>query len=71
MNYTKNELQKNNYYVMYDLNDNVVSCFESYEDLFRVVKIPIYELVRKFKDGNDYINVVVGRKTYKLYTYFD
>ena len=71
MNYSINDLRNHNYFMLYDLNDNIVCYFESYDELLKWIKIPLKYLVFKFKNAQEYINVIVDKKMYKLYTYTD
>lgn len=63
-------INSNNYYVLYDSLDNIICLFESYEEFNKICPMKLKEFVRKFKNSSDYhINVVINKKTYKLFIF--
>lgn len=69
MDYTTCSFRKNNYFVLYDMNDNLICYFENYNELFQMIQIPLRNLVIRFKQAVDYIIVIINSQRYKLYTY--
>ena len=60
-----------NYYVLYDLNDNLIGYFDSLIEFKNKFGYPVYELNRKFKNGkSNFIFFNIENKKYKLYKFF-
>jgi len=59
----------NCYFVMYDMQDNLICYYETYQELINKVKISFKELIRKFKKSKDFIVVVLNFKKYKIYKF--
>ena len=58
------------YYVLYDLNDNVVCYFDSLFEFSGKFGYPIKELNRKYRNSlNNTINLVIDNICYKLFCF--
>ena len=69
MNYTTKDFRKNNFYMLYDLNDNIISYLDNYDELTRFVNIPERRIVFNFKNHHEFILVNVDGRLCKLYTF--
>ncbi len=71
MTYTSKSFRKNNYFTLYDNNENLICYFENYQELTKYTKLRIQDIVKFFKNSNDYIKITIQKKEYKLYTFCD
>lgn len=69
MNYSTKEFRKNNFYMLYDLNDNIISYLDNPDELERFTNVPFYRIVFNFKKNSDYILIYVDGRLCKLYTF--
>lgn len=65
---------QNCYFVLYDLNDNLQTFFDNFEELSRITNVPRRNIAYCFNrnyeiTGNNYICIKVYGKLYKLYKY--
>ena len=73
MVFNSKDFRKNNYFVLYDMNDNVVSYYDNVEDLQSSI-LPNYrcsDIVKKFNSHGNPIKVIVDKKMFQLYTMYD
>jgi len=68
MKYTSKKFRKNNSFVLYDINDNIVCYFDNFEELSKHLNYPCGELVRRFNVCGDLIPIRIEGIMYKLYT---
>jgi len=58
------------YYVLYDLEDNLICYFDTITDFLSKYNYKNYEITRKFKNSkSNFINLILENKTYKLYIF--
>lgn len=70
MCYKSKTFRKNNYFVLYDLNDDIVCYYDNVEDLFKDFKYQLNKLVYEFNRYNtNVITVIINNKKYKLATF--
>jgi len=69
--YNSKDFRKENYFVLYDMNDNVVCYFDNCEELIAKVGSSVHEIVRKFNNSDDCIILVINLEKYKLYTFVE
>ena len=70
MSFTSKAFKKNNYFVLYDLNDEVVCYFDNFDELSKHINYDICHIVWLFKRINsNLISIVIDNKRYKLATY--
>lgn len=69
MNYTTKDFRKNNFYMLYDLYDNIICYLDNYDELTRFVNIPERRVVFNFKNHHEFILVNVDGRLCKLYTF--
>lgn len=68
--YRSKTFKKDNYFVLYDLNDNIVGYFDNFEDLSRILKYRLSDLVHEYNRNNtDNIIVIIDNNKYKLATF--
>ena len=66
MSYTSKAF-KNYDFVLYDLNDEIVCYFQSFDELSKYINYKIYDLAYKFKNHNsNIIKIIIDEKVYKL-----
>ncbi len=59
-----------NYFVLYDLKDNVICYFENINEFSNRFNYPLKEINRKYRNSkNDFINLIIDKKHYKLYSF--
>ena len=70
MKYRSKTFRNENFFVLYDTNDNIVSYFDNFSDLTRVLEYQLRNLVYQFNHSeSDIITVIIGNKKYKLATF--
>lgn len=70
--YDGKKFRKENFFVMYDLNDNLVNYFDNFEELRKIFNMRLAELVYKYNNSLfDYVVIVSYDTKYKLFTYTD
>lgn len=62
------EFRKNNYFVLYDFDDNIICYFDNFEELSKHLNYPCKYLVHQFNTYGSLINIVINQKMYKLFT---
>ena len=58
------------YFVIYDLNDNIVAYIDNKYELCNFTKVRLDGIGYRFKNRN-FINVLLNNKIYKVYRFFD
>ena len=71
MCYTSKAFRKDNYFVLYDMDDNVVCYFDNVDELIDVIPCILRNLVIRFKNEGNVINIDIGHKRYRLATFVD
>lgn len=70
MKYKTKTFRNENFFVLYDTNDNIVSYFDNFSDLAKVLRYALKDLVHQYNRNNtDIITVIIGNKKYKLATF--
>lgn len=70
MKYTSKDFRKNNAFVLYDMNDNLICYFDNFNELSKIIGLQLRNIVINFKESkNNCICVVLDNKFYKLYTF--
>lgn len=58
------------YFVLYDLEDNIIGYFDTLLELSVKLHLDIYELRRKFRNtSNNFVNLIYNKKKYRLYSF--
>ena len=70
MNFNSKSFKVNNYFVLYDLNDNIVCYYDNYNELLKVLAYDLRNLVFEYnRNKTNIINVIINNKKYKLATF--
>lgn len=70
MSYKSKTFKKNNYFVLYDLDDNIICYYDSFDDLFKDLGYRLAALVFEYnRYKTNIINVIMDNKKYKLATF--
>ena len=70
MKYKSKTFRNENFFVLYDTNDNIVSYFDNFSDLKKVLNYALNDLVHQYNRNNtDIITIIIGNKKYKLATF--
>lgn len=70
MKYSSKNFKKDNFFVLYDANDDIVSYFDNFEDLSKILKYELRNLVYEYNHSDsNVITVIIGNKKYKLATF--
>lgn len=65
------------YYVIYDLKDNVVAYCDDIVELINFTKLRLKDIHYKFRKNsfddtfNYYVFIIINKKKYKIYKFFD
>lgn len=66
MRYTSKK-SVNNYFVLYDLNDEIVCYFNDFIELSKYLNYKYKRLIQEFNNSNsNIINVIIDNKKYEL-----
>ncbi len=70
MCYKSKIFRENNYFVLYDLDDNIICYYDNFEDLSKILSYRLSDLVHEFnrKNSNN-IFVIIDNTKYKLATF--
>lgn len=70
MNYKSKLFREKNYFVLYDLNDDIICYFDSFNDLSRILHYRLSDLVHEYnRNKTNNILVIINNKKYKLATF--
>jgi len=70
MKYKSKTFRNDNFFVLYDSNDDIISYFDNFEELSKILKYELRNLVYEFNHReSDIITVIIGNKKYKLATF--
>jgi len=68
--YKSKKFKKDNYFVLYDLTDNVVCYFDNFEELSKLISYRLSDLVHEYNRYNtNNITVIIDNQKYKLATF--
>lgn len=71
MKYNSKTFKEQNYFILYDDNDNVLCYFENFDELKKLFNYRLSDIVYQFNKSDGFINVDIEKKRYKLYTFCD
>lgn len=64
------KFRSDNYFILYDLTDNIICYFDNFEELSKVISYRLSDLVHEFNRQNtDNITVIIDNKKYRLATF--
>lgn len=57
----------NNYFVLYDKNDEIVCYFDNFNELLKYINYKYKRLIQEFNNNNsNIINIIIENKKYQL-----
>ena len=59
------------YFVLYDMEDNPICYFDNIMELLKHINYRDTDLLSKFSKNYNNINIVIGKRKYKLYRFCD
>lgn len=72
MPYRIKEFRKSNFFILYDLEDNIICYFDNFKELSRIFNYKVRDLVHEFnRHSSDRIIVVINNQKYRLITFTD
>lgn len=72
MKYRTKDFKQDNYFILYTLDDYIVSYYDNFKELSKILKYKAHDLVHEFnRYSTDRIIVVVNNAKYKLVTFVD
>lgn len=71
MSYTTKDFRNYNYYVLYNMNDDIIGYFDNFNELTKIINYRIQDLVKQFRKFGNCLKIVVDNEFYKLYTFVD
>lgn len=70
MNFNSKTFKENNYFVLYDLNDNIICYFDDFYELSKYLDYQLRNLVYQYNaTASNIITVIIQKRKYKLATF--
>ena len=70
MTYKSKLFRKNNYFVLYDMKDNILCYYDNFNDLSKVLNYRLSDLVYNYnRNKSNIIIVIINDVKYKLATF--
>lgn len=70
MNYKIKTFREENYFILYDLNDNIICYYDNFNELSTVINYSLRDLIREYNREKSNIRIIViNNKKYKLATF--
>ncbi len=70
MNYNSKTFRKENYFILYDLNDNIICYYDNFSELSSILNYRLSDLVHEYnRNKTDNIIVIINNVKYKLATF--
>lgn len=70
MNFTSKNLKTINYFILYDLNDDLVCYYDNFKELSNHITQRLHDLVYEYnRHKSNVIIIEIDRKKYKLATF--
>lgn len=61
---------KHNYFILYDMNDFIISYFDNFYELSKILNYSTKDLVHQYNRYNtNIITIIINNKKYKLATF--
>ena len=68
--YKSKTFKNDNFFVLYDINDNIIAYFDSFVELSKIFNYRLCDLVFQYnKSHTDIITIIIGNKKYRLATF--
>lgn len=72
MTYSSKKFKKDNYFTLYDKNDNLICYFNNFKELSNIINYNARNLLKEFnKKKKNFIYIETQKEKYKLYTFCD
>lgn len=70
MNFKSKTFKDNNYFVLYDLSDNIICYFDNFNELSKILSYRLSDLVHEYnRNKTDNIIVIINNEKFKLATF--
>lgn len=70
MRYKSKTFSHNNYFILYDLNDEIVCYFDNFIEISKYINYRLSDLVHEFnRNKSNIITIIIDREKYKLATF--
>lgn len=70
MKFRSKTFKLNNYFVLYDLQDNIICYYHNFAELYKILDYRLSDLVSEYNKSNtNILIVIVDNKKYKLATF--
>ena len=70
MNYNSKTFRKENYFILYDLNDIIICYYDNFSELSSILNYRLSDLVHEYnRNKTDNIIVIINNVKYKLATF--
>lgn len=70
MKFKPNEFRKNNYFILYDSNDEVICYFDNFRELSKYINYRPNDLAKQFnKINSNIITIIIENKMLRLATF--
>jgi hypothetical protein len=70
LNYNSKTFRKENYFILYDLNDNIICYYDNFSELSSILNYRLSDLVHEYnRNKTDNIIVIINNVKYKLATF--
>lgn len=70
MNYKIKTFREENYFILYDLDDNIICYFDNFNELSTVINYSLRDLIHEYNRAKSNIRIIIiNNKKYKLATF--
>lgn len=70
MNYNSKTFKNNNYFILYDLKDNILCYYDNFKELSKIINYRLSDLVHEYnRNKTNIINIIIDKEKYKLATF--
>ena len=70
MGYKSKTFKEYNYFILYDLSDNIICYFDNFKELSKIINYRLSDLVHEYnRNCTNSITVIIDNTKYKLATF--
>lgn len=70
MHLKSKDVRTKNYFVLYNLNDDILCYFDDFNELLKYINYKLSDLVHEYnRNETNIINITINNKKYKLATF--
>lgn len=70
MGYKSKTFKENNYFILYDLSDNIVCYYDNFKELSKIINYRLCDLVHEYnRNCTNCITIIIDNTKYKLATF--